>query len=198
MPTAFTEKEMEIIKQKLKEEALFCMKRYGIKHTNVEQLAQAAGISKGAFYKFYASKELLFFEIIEDLHSDWYTLALNTFEDNKDKSNKKIVEKILIVVFEYMVESSLMEVMEKELDVLLRKLPQEIINNHYHDEAAHISQLIAQTGIKLKVSIEVFVSAIMMLFTSLAYKGKISKVASEFDEAFILMLEGICEKMVEE
>ena len=38
---------------------------YGLKKTNVEEIAEAAGISKGAFYIFYESKEALFMDVIE-------------------------------------------------------------------------------------------------------------------------------------
>ena len=31
---------------------------------------EAAGISKGLFYKYFASKELLFFEVLEDIQED--------------------------------------------------------------------------------------------------------------------------------
>lgn len=41
----------------------------GMRQTTVDQLVEAAGISKGAFYKFYSSKEMLFLDLLEDLHT---------------------------------------------------------------------------------------------------------------------------------
>lgn len=61
MATAFTEQEVQIIKSKLKEAARQFAVTTGVRKTSVDQLALATGISKGAFYKFYPSKEALFF-----------------------------------------------------------------------------------------------------------------------------------------
>jgi len=60
MATAFTKQEETIILEKLKNAAKEIDVSLGVRRTTVDQLVAAAGISKGAFYKFYASKELLF------------------------------------------------------------------------------------------------------------------------------------------
>ncbi len=65
MGTAFTDNEKNIIKTKLKACASSCMSKYGIKKTTVDELVKEVGISKGAFYKFYDSKELLFLRYLK-------------------------------------------------------------------------------------------------------------------------------------
>lgn len=50
-------------------------------------LAQAADISKGAFYKFYKIKEVLFMEVLEDIHAELYEKALAILEQEIDNSN---------------------------------------------------------------------------------------------------------------
>ena len=40
---------------------------HGLKKTNIEELAEVARISKGAFYHFYESKEALFMDVIEEV-----------------------------------------------------------------------------------------------------------------------------------
>lgn len=41
-----------------------------------------SGTSKGAFYKFYPSKELLFFEILEDMHTEIYEASTGVLKQN--------------------------------------------------------------------------------------------------------------------
>ncbi len=65
MPRGFSEHEKEVIRKRLLEHGYKLFSTYGLSKTNVEELAVAAGISKGAFYKFYESKEALFMDIIE-------------------------------------------------------------------------------------------------------------------------------------
>jgi len=65
MPKAFTPQEKEWIGKRLLEQGYKQFSAYGLKKTNVEELAEAAGISKGAFYLFYESKEALFMDVAE-------------------------------------------------------------------------------------------------------------------------------------
>lgn len=66
MPKGFTEREKELIRARIFENGRKAFAMYGLRKTNVEDLTQAAGISKGAFYIFYDSKEALFMEVIEE------------------------------------------------------------------------------------------------------------------------------------
>ena len=65
MPKAFTEHEKDLINKRLIEQGYKLFSVYGLKKTSIEELAQAAGISKGAFYLFYESKEALFMDVAE-------------------------------------------------------------------------------------------------------------------------------------
>ncbi|RPJ03614.1 MAG: TetR/AcrR family transcriptional regulator, partial [Spirochaetaceae bacterium] len=61
MPKGFTEREKELIRKKLYTEGTRLFGQYGVQKTTVDEIAKAAGISKGSFYGFYDSKEELFF-----------------------------------------------------------------------------------------------------------------------------------------
>ena len=69
MPRAFTASERDAIRERLLTAGQDLFARRGIRATTVEQLARAAGISKGAYYLFYPSKEALFFAIVEDVET---------------------------------------------------------------------------------------------------------------------------------
>ena len=48
----------------------------------MEQLTEAVGISKGSFYKFFDSKELLFFAVLEDIHTECFAAAQKSLQEN--------------------------------------------------------------------------------------------------------------------
>ena len=50
---AFSEEQNESIRKELIREARHCGVTIGMRKTSVEQLAEAVGISKGSFYKFF-------------------------------------------------------------------------------------------------------------------------------------------------
>ncbi len=60
MARSFTEREKENIKRSLQETCKRSWTQSGYKKTSVDDLCRQAGISKGAFYLFYESKEALF------------------------------------------------------------------------------------------------------------------------------------------
>ena len=62
---AFTDYETEQLRKALLKETRHCAVTLGMKKTSVEQLTKAVGIAKGSFYKFYESKEMLFFAVLE-------------------------------------------------------------------------------------------------------------------------------------
>jgi AcrR family transcriptional regulator len=69
MPRAFTPEESERIRTRLRESALDSFTHRGLKGTSVEDLARAAGISKGAFYRFYPGKEALLVELMSQIET---------------------------------------------------------------------------------------------------------------------------------
>src|SRR5512140_246104 len=66
MPRAFSDREKDVIRKRLMQHGYQLFSKHGLAKTNVEELTAAAGISKGAFYGFYPSKEALFMDILED------------------------------------------------------------------------------------------------------------------------------------
>lgn len=66
MPRAFTSDESDHIRARLQQAGQEAFARRGVRGTTVEDLARAAGISKGAFYRFYDSKEALLMALLDD------------------------------------------------------------------------------------------------------------------------------------
>ena len=64
---AFTNYETEQLHKALLKETRRCAVTLGMKKTSVDQLTKAVGIAKGSFYKFYESKEMTFFAVLESI-----------------------------------------------------------------------------------------------------------------------------------
>lgn len=79
MPVAFTEEQQAEIRKKLYDAAKNMVIDTPYHAIKVEELTKAAGISKGAFYKFYPAKELLFYEILRSLHEELVFLCNGKF-----------------------------------------------------------------------------------------------------------------------
>ena len=58
---------MNTRRKEIIEAAILLFSQKGYHHTNVRDIAQALGISKGTFYLYYASKRDLFIEVVDDV-----------------------------------------------------------------------------------------------------------------------------------
>ncbi len=86
MARSFTEREKENIRRKLSEACKQSWTQYGYKKTSVDELCKQVGISKGAFYLFYESKEALFCEVLCSVQKEICDIASAAMEEQKGKS----------------------------------------------------------------------------------------------------------------
>ena len=71
MPKAFSDHEKETIRLQMREKGKRLFEKQALRKTGVDELTEAAGISKGAFYLFYDTKEELFLEVLEQRDTDF-------------------------------------------------------------------------------------------------------------------------------
>lgn len=65
MPTrVFSEEEREQIRQQMLEAGFPLLKEYGMTHTSISKITEAAGIAVGTFYKFWKNKDAYMAELI--------------------------------------------------------------------------------------------------------------------------------------
>ncbi len=60
----FTDNEKEHIKQDLLTKGRTIFIKYGLAKTSIDEIIRECGIAKGTFYKFFNSKEELYYEIL--------------------------------------------------------------------------------------------------------------------------------------
>ncbi len=195
MGAAFTEHEKSIIREQLKACAKEYMTTYGVKKTTVDQLAKAVGISKGAFYKFYDSKELLFFEVLEDFHTEFFGTAAKILHERIDLSEKERLEEAIWQTCIVMQKMTFIGSIENELPYLLRKIPADVLKEHYHSDDMYIKQIISQSGIKTSVSPEFICTAIHAILVILIHKDDVGH--QHFDEVLRMFIRSLCEKILE-
>lgn len=179
MATAFTEQETEYIKRALKEAASIFALSQGVRKTTVDQLTESAGISKGAFYKFYPSKEMLFFELLEDMHSEIYSAAATVLADNLDKPKAEQAAQAVLASCRLMDERGIMTFIERDATYLLRKIPRDIQEKHYHSDSVHISDLLKESGLNPHGGMDLAAATVRGLFLTVSHKNEIGEAYSE-------------------
>jgi AcrR family transcriptional regulator len=157
MPKGFTEHEKELIRKRLQEQGYKQFSVYGLKKTNVEALAEASGISKGAFYLFYESKEVLFMDVIELAEQRFRQEILAAIELPGPSPRARLYA-VLKKAFSLLKTLPILQFLSgSDYDLLWRRIPEEKFKEHLASDRVFIEQLVArckQAGIPIQVQPE--------------------------------------------
>jgi AcrR family transcriptional regulator len=175
MPKAFTEQEKELIRKRLLEQGHKQFSAYGLRKTNIEEVASAAGISKGAFYLFYASKEALFMDVVEQVEHR-FRQELFAMVDLPGPSPRARLFALLQHAFHRMKTIPLLQFLtSSDYDLLLRRVPPETFQEHVAHDRAFINELITRcrdAGILLRVQPERIISLLYPLVLTILHEDE--------------------------
>lgn len=144
MPKGFTEHEKELIRQRLLKEGYRQFSAYGLKKTNIEELAAAARISKGAFYLFYESKEALFMDVAEWAEQRYRQEILAAI----DLPGPSPRARLLAVFKQAFALLKTMPILRfftgSDYDLLFRRIPAEKLQEHLASDRLFFEELVAR------------------------------------------------------
>ena len=139
----------------MREKGKKLFERQGLKKTSVDELAQAVGISKGAFYLFYQSKEELLMEILEGLETDFRARIFDFSISPKSNARlllAKLFKDALLTWDEYPL---LKNFGMADYEYLARKLPPQRVQAHANRDDEFVDEFIKRIkreGIAVKAS----------------------------------------------
>jgi AcrR family transcriptional regulator len=188
MAVAFTENEKLIIDDKLKKAAEQCLKNFGVKKTTVEQLTKIVGISKGAFYLFYESKELLFFRVLEDFQRTIGEELISILSEKHKSKKQGFIEGIFNMFLEVK-DSFFVTLMEnQDLEYLMRKLPQEVISNHHSFDDKLAENIFKVLGIEISEKVEIASAALRAIFLTMLHE---KEIGVHYEKALKVLIVGV-------
>ena len=196
MATAFTTEEKEVIRKKLHKVAKECLQRYGVKKTTVDQMAALADISKGSFYNFYSSKEMLFFAVLEEYQID----VMNRLTEQLGMEVKMDTNRLVQLLYDFYQDFrySFMYTIFKnhEMELLVRKLPKEAITNHHLIDDRMVKKIVSRINIRENVSVEIVSALFRTIAMTILHVEEIGE--KQFDTTLKLVIQGIVEQITKE
>lgn len=141
MSRSFSAAELRQIRAALQQTGERLFARYGVAKTTIDDLVKGAGIAKGSFYRFYQSKEALFFELLEKRQDK---LRAPLLEDaNKTRAAFE-------TIIEHLLRASgsdpLVRLMgqQDDLQAVMRRVPPETLQRHQQEDQAFLEEVIAR------------------------------------------------------
>ena len=191
MPKSYSEQERAYITKRLKEEAAACMGQFGIRRTTVDEIVKRVNIPKGTFYLFYPSKELLLFDVIQEQHelvNQKLYQALSGLAET-DLSADTITD----VIFEFYrltEEMPVFRLMDSgEIELLVRKLPQEVVEAHLREDTDTIRELLSLLPAKKEVDTDVLSAAFHAIYYATLHKQESGE--AQYEQALRLLIRGV-------
>ena len=189
---AFTEEQNETIRRDLIREARRCGVSIGMRKTSVEQLTEAVGISKGSFYKFFDSKELLFFAVLEDIHTECFAAAQKSLQENAAIDPASRTAAAVLAACRWLSETKAFVFIENDAEFLLHRLPEEVKTAHYHDDETHIRQLLEKYDLVPKRGTSLAAATVRGLILTVSHKEQIGELYPQVLETLVY---GACREL---
>ena len=198
MAKAFSDKEKELIKNKLIEKGKELFDRYGLRKTSIEDLTKAVGIALGSYYNFFQSKEELYFEIMEQEETYMKSRLLSTHQMEENLTSQSL-EAFLTDAFGMIDESTFIKKLMngEDYELLLRKLPEERIAKHIETDSDILTPMITmwqKQGAVIDRKPEVIGGLLRAVFTLSLHKKEIGE--DIFQEVIELLIELIAQGIV--
>ena len=196
MPKRMSDQEKFIIKSRLKEEAKNLMLIHGIKKATVDELVKRVKIPKGTFYLFYESKELLFFEVINEMQDLLKDKLVHMLQEQEKVHSVETITEVLMKLYLEVMQSGLLEMSQNgDMELLIRKLPEQVVREHMLQDDFHMEKLFELLHIEENHLIKEYSAAFRAIFMSMLYKREVG--VEFFEDALRLVLRGLVIQLLE-
>ena len=150
MPRSFSDTEKEDIRSNLIAECKKSWSIFGYRKTGIGELCAKVGISTGAFYAFYGSKEALFCDVMDDFQASTKRMYDEMLSSPPTKA--EICQVLKKLYLEYAENNIITKRHSPDYKSLLNKLPQEWKEKHSAKSISNLENSLLAPNAKLKVS----------------------------------------------
>ncbi|MEY8344048.1 TetR/AcrR family transcriptional regulator [Niallia circulans] len=171
----FTKQEKEHIHHALMEKGREIFIQYGLAKTTIDDIVQACGIAKGSFYKFFQSKEELYFEILKNEEEVRETVLAELFRE--DLSPKELLTSFFHTSFTFVEENPFLQrvFQSDEHERLTRKLPEQMeeFSRIHTQRGINAIKVLMDRGVLPKENPELTVGVIQAIMMIRLHKDEI-------------------------
>jgi AcrR family transcriptional regulator len=176
MPKGFSEREKRSIRERLIEEGREAFGMYGLKRTSVDDLTRAVGISKGAFYLFFDSKEELFVEVLArfeaELHARLLDLALRPGLSPRESFRELVTQATSL----RRTDPFLRHLTPEDVEQVFRRLPEERVAAMRDADVPFLSAFVErwrERGVAISVEPRVLAGLLQTLFYASLHQDEV-------------------------
>lgn len=197
MSRGFNEHEKQYLTNSLIEQGRILFIKFGFQKTSILEITKSVGIAQGTFYKFFDSKEELYFVILE-LEEEKIKEQLTEVDIFKENQPNKAIKSILRQMIKTVETNPLIRELYfgRNMEDLLKKIPPESLEKHFNNDTDSLLPLIEKwksEGINLKENPKIIAGVLRSLFMLTLHQKEIGvEIYQETIELFIdLIVDGL-------
>lgn len=193
MPKSYTQTERTKIMNQLKAAAMESMLQKGIKKTTVDELVQKVHIPKGTFYLFYESKEMLLYDAFLQTDEQMHGLLAEQMQQLVADFSPESLTELLVFFFQMGFQTGILQLMlSGELEILIRKLPDEIVAAHIEKDDDFLQVFARLFPHLTKQELAAYSAAFRGIFFTAGHQREIGEC---YEEALHLLVRGLVLQM---
>lgn len=200
MARGFNSKEKQAIRLSLIEYGRELFSKFGFQKTSILDITKNVGIAQGTFYKFFSSKEELYFVILEMEEQKFKEqfVAVDIFKENDPRQSiKNIIQQII----QRIEKNSLIRELfiGSTMENIVNNLPPELLEKHYQNDSFAILPLLEKLkkeGFVVEKEPEIIASMLRSVFLLTLHKKEIGE--SVFDETMEALIDLIIDGLIRE
>ena len=143
-------------------------------------------------YKFFDSKELLFFVVPEDIRTEGFAVAQHSLQGNAALPPAERAAAAILAACRWLSETRALVFIENDAESLLRRLPQDILSTHYHDDEGHIRALLKESGLRPRGGTALATAAGRGLILTVSHQNQIGQL---YPQVLSLLVHGACREL---
>lgn len=138
-------------------------------------------------YKFFDPKELLFFVVPEDIHTEGFAVAQHSLQGNAALPPAERAAAAIPAACRWLSATRALVFIENDAESLLRRLPRDILSTHYHDDEGHIRALLEESGLCPRGGTAL--AAVRGLILTVSHQDQIGQL---YPQVLSLLVHGAC------
>ncbi len=197
MTRSFNDDEKQFIYTALIDQGKELFSQFGFKKTSILEITKRTGIAQGTFYNFFASKEELYFVILEQEEKKLKE-QLAQIEIFEEEQPKEVIKHILKKMIQMIEKNPLIRDLYfgSSMEKLTRKLSPDLLEEHFQKDSKSLLffiQKLEAAGFVVEQESEVIAGVLRSLFILTLHQKEIgTKVYPQTIELFIdVIVDGI-------
>jgi len=113
-------------------------------------------------------------------------------KQNDTKSPATGLRKAVLSACKVMMDSSMLDFMERDVPFLLRKIPTEVQEKHYHSADVHIKELLLNAGPEPAGGMELAAATVRGLFLTASHRENVGPL---YPQVLDTLVRGACQRL---